>query len=241
MWLHNHIKKIHLLKLTEDAFIQSDLQLVHLSKESERIYRCRYSKDVHGTKCKAPTTARLTHSPCTTKIARIRCYTTKYYNQRPHTISVYIKFTGSPCRWERPGVPGTAREPQVASPCTRLSRCHTSVHSKERRERALPSYSGCTREAWAPKLIRTGVSAPSRIHSTIRGEAHPAAGGLLGPVRLQSSSTSPPARPWTSGLQPRLTSGTEGAEKGRPVSPVLSLSPTHVVARTRKHFLFVFL
>ena len=38
------------------------------------IYRCLYSKDGHRTKCKALTIARLTHSPYTTKIARIRCY-----------------------------------------------------------------------------------------------------------------------------------------------------------------------
>ena len=35
----------------------------------------RYSTDVHRTKCKALTITRLTHSPYTTKIARIRCYT----------------------------------------------------------------------------------------------------------------------------------------------------------------------
>ena len=40
-----------------DACIQSDLQEVHLSEERETIiYRCRYSKEVHRTKCQALTT-----------------------------------------------------------------------------------------------------------------------------------------------------------------------------------------
>ena len=39
------------------------------------IYRCRYSRDVHRTKCQALTIARLTHSRYTRKIARIRRYT----------------------------------------------------------------------------------------------------------------------------------------------------------------------
>ena len=47
------------LGLLADAFIQSNLQLVHLSEEGETIYRCRYSKDVHRNKCKALTIARL--------------------------------------------------------------------------------------------------------------------------------------------------------------------------------------
>ena len=55
-----------------DAFIQNDL---HLSEERETIYLCRYSKDVHRTKCQALTTPSLTRSPYTTQIARIRCYT----------------------------------------------------------------------------------------------------------------------------------------------------------------------
>ena len=38
-----------------------------------KIYCCLCSKEVHRTKCQALTTARLTHSPYTTKIARIRC------------------------------------------------------------------------------------------------------------------------------------------------------------------------
>ena len=44
----------------------------HLSLESEAIDRCRYNEEVHRTKCKAPTIARLTHSLYTTKIARIK-------------------------------------------------------------------------------------------------------------------------------------------------------------------------
>ena len=39
------------------------------------LYCCRYSKDVHRTKCQALTIVRFTHSPYTTKIARIRCHT----------------------------------------------------------------------------------------------------------------------------------------------------------------------
>ena len=35
--------------------------------------------------------ARLTHSLYTTKIARVRCYRTKYYKEIRHTISAYIK------------------------------------------------------------------------------------------------------------------------------------------------------
>ena len=42
-----------------DTFIRSDL---HLSEERDTIYRRRYSKDVHRTKCQALTIARLTHS-----------------------------------------------------------------------------------------------------------------------------------------------------------------------------------
>ena len=49
---------------------------VHLTEESEtRIYLCWYSKDVHRTKCQAIKIARLSHSPYTTHIARVRCYT----------------------------------------------------------------------------------------------------------------------------------------------------------------------
>ena len=52
---------------------QSDLQSVHFSEEGvTTIYRYRYSKDVHRIKCQALTIARLTHSPFTTKVARIR-------------------------------------------------------------------------------------------------------------------------------------------------------------------------
>ena len=58
-----------------DAFIQSDLQYVHLSEERETIYRCRYSKDVHRTKCQALTIIRLTHFAYPTKITRTSCYT----------------------------------------------------------------------------------------------------------------------------------------------------------------------
>ena len=47
-----------------------------LSEEIETtIYLCWYSKEVHRTKCKALTIARLTHTLYTTKMARIRCYT----------------------------------------------------------------------------------------------------------------------------------------------------------------------
>ena len=66
---------LHLGRLA-DSSIQSNLQEVHLSEERETIYRCRYSKDVHGTKCQSPTIARLTQSLYTAKTARIRCYTT---------------------------------------------------------------------------------------------------------------------------------------------------------------------
>ena len=67
--LHSHLGHL------ADALIQSDLWKVHLSEERETtIYRCRYIKDVHRSKCQAPTIARLTPSPYTTKIARIRCY-----------------------------------------------------------------------------------------------------------------------------------------------------------------------
>ena len=41
-------------------------------KEKQQYNPCRYSKDVHRTKCKALTITRLTHSPYTTKIARVR-------------------------------------------------------------------------------------------------------------------------------------------------------------------------
>ena len=55
-----------------DAFSQSDSQQVHLSEERETINRCRYSKDVRRTICQALPIVRLTHSPYTTKITRIR-------------------------------------------------------------------------------------------------------------------------------------------------------------------------
>ena len=55
---HSHLYLGHLA----DSFIQSDLQwVVHLS-EGETIYNWRYRKEVHRTKCKALTIARLTHS-----------------------------------------------------------------------------------------------------------------------------------------------------------------------------------
>ena len=78
---------LHLGHLT-DAFIQSDLQKIHLSEERETIYRCWYSK--YRTKCPSLTIARLTHSLYTTKMARIRCYTmlsTILSKDVQHTIS----------------------------------------------------------------------------------------------------------------------------------------------------------
>ena len=55
-----------------DAFIQSDLQ-EHLSEEGETtLDLCRYSKDVHRTKCQALTIVRLTHSLYTIKQASTR-------------------------------------------------------------------------------------------------------------------------------------------------------------------------
>ena len=60
----SHLAHLHLA----DTYIQSDLQLEHLSEEVEAtIYHCRYSKDVRN-KWQALTIAMLTHSPCTTKI-----------------------------------------------------------------------------------------------------------------------------------------------------------------------------
>jgi hypothetical protein len=44
-----------------DAFIQSDLQLVHFSEERETVGDCLYSKDVHITKCQALTIFRGLH------------------------------------------------------------------------------------------------------------------------------------------------------------------------------------
>ena len=55
MWIYLYL---HLGNIA-DAFIQSDLQQVHLSEERETIYRCRYIKDVHRNKCQALTVARL--------------------------------------------------------------------------------------------------------------------------------------------------------------------------------------
>ena len=49
-------------------------------RKGKKRYCRRYSKDVHGTKCRAPTITRLTHSPLTTKIARTRSYTTRCYH-----------------------------------------------------------------------------------------------------------------------------------------------------------------
>ena len=60
---------------SEDAFIQSDLQWVHLSEERETILFCRYSKDVHGTKCQPLTSDEFTRSLYAIKIASGRCYT----------------------------------------------------------------------------------------------------------------------------------------------------------------------
>ena len=52
-----------------------------LSEERETtMHLCGYSEDVHRTKWQALTIARLTHSPYTTEIARLRRYTMlKYY------------------------------------------------------------------------------------------------------------------------------------------------------------------
>ena len=56
-----------------NVLLNPPLTTADLSEESETtIYRCWYSKDVHRTKCQALTVARLTHSPYTTKLARIR-------------------------------------------------------------------------------------------------------------------------------------------------------------------------
>ena len=56
-----------------NAFIQNNLQQVHLSEEGETTtYRWWNSTDGHRTKCQALTIARLTHSLYATKIARIR-------------------------------------------------------------------------------------------------------------------------------------------------------------------------
>jgi hypothetical protein len=59
------------------------------------MYRCRYSKDVHRTKCQELTIARLTHSLYTTKIARIRrdimLSTIFKCTDVQYTISEYIK------------------------------------------------------------------------------------------------------------------------------------------------------
>ena len=65
-------------------------------KRKNNIYRYRCSKDVRRTKYQALTISRLTHSPYTTKIARIRCYTMLLSTifkcmDIKHTISVYIK------------------------------------------------------------------------------------------------------------------------------------------------------
>ena len=81
------------LRYLADTFIQSDLQQVDLSEERETtIYRCPYSKDVHGT-AQSLTIIRLNHCPYTTKIARIRCYkihSTLFKCQDvQHTISAY--------------------------------------------------------------------------------------------------------------------------------------------------------
>ena len=47
----NHLH-LHLGDYADD-FTQSDLQEVHLLDEGETIYRSRYSKGVHRTRCKA--------------------------------------------------------------------------------------------------------------------------------------------------------------------------------------------
>ena len=90
-WVRQKYSHLHLGNLA-DAFIQSDLQKIHLSEEREKtIYCCRYSKD----KCQALTIVRLTHSPYTIKITRIGHYTmlsTIFKCQDvQHTISAYIK------------------------------------------------------------------------------------------------------------------------------------------------------
>ena len=53
------------------------------------IYLCRYSKDVHRTKYQALTITRLTHSPYTTQIARIRCYFFRVRTQDVHEQQPY--------------------------------------------------------------------------------------------------------------------------------------------------------
>ena len=55
------------------------LTIVDMSEEGATIYRWRYSKVVCRNTCQELTIAKLLHSPYTTKIARFRCYTTKYY------------------------------------------------------------------------------------------------------------------------------------------------------------------
>ena len=54
------------------------------------IYLFGYSKDVNRTKCQALTIIRLTHSPYTTEIARIRCYTRLSTIYKCQDVHIYI-------------------------------------------------------------------------------------------------------------------------------------------------------
>ena len=75
---------------------------IHMSEEKyTTLYHCRYSEDVHRTKCQALTIvnplARLTHPLCPTKLARIRCYpmlsTHFKCKDMQQTISTYVQPT----------------------------------------------------------------------------------------------------------------------------------------------------
>ena len=82
-----HIKQTLLSKATYNKYICQ-------KKGKQQYIRCRYSKGAHRTKCQALTITRLTHSPATSKIDRIRCYTlwTIFKCQVvQHTISAYIQ------------------------------------------------------------------------------------------------------------------------------------------------------
>ena len=69
------LKRPPLYQLHLHSEHSADLKYPHLSEERETIiYLWGYSKDVDRTKCQALTTTRLTHSPFTIQIARIRRY-----------------------------------------------------------------------------------------------------------------------------------------------------------------------
>ena len=149
-------------------------------KVKASIYLCWYSEDVHRTKCKALRIPRLTHSLCATKITRIGCYTTKYYNCIPRTIGAYIKvstlvvFEGLDmhCAWSQRGPrcrTCTVHGVSVghAAGCEQAAESGSCWHILQRPSDSLCSSSSSLSRGWATSSALY-LERSNRFHTTER-------------------------------------------------------------------------